>query len=100
MSDTCTDTHGDSAQVSYDFDGNVVTTTDALLHATIYGCNFRDRKVTRTDRVSGVTTYSCDQSNHLLTIADADSAGAPTGATAASMTTTGIPAKPLGLIGC
>lgn len=69
-----TDTHGDTTQYSYDRHGNVVATTDALNNTDTCAYDYRDRKVQCTDRVGGVTTYTYDKANHLLKIADADSA--------------------------
>lgn len=77
-----TDTHGDSQQIAYDLNGNVITVTDARAKATSTAFDARDRKKTVTDRVGGSTTYLYDQENNLIGITDAD--------TAAGITTQGV----------
>jgi len=62
--------HGQSLTYAYDLNGNVVSVTDALSHATRYQYDALNRLTQLTDPNGGIAKYTYDLGDHVITVTD------------------------------
>jgi RHS repeat-associated protein len=61
---------GDTTTNTYDANGNLLTTTDALGNTTTYTYNSLNKALTKTDPIGGTTYHSYDANGNLLSVTD------------------------------